>query len=243
MRVLDLFSGLGGWSLGLEAAGAFHTKAFVEIDPFCQKVLAHHWPGVPIYSDVRHFVGTPHSFEVLAGGFPCQNISQAANFWGSTPSILGDRSGLWWQYLRLIEEIQPNWVLIENVKALLTKGLEQVLYGLANLGYDAEWHVIPAYAVGLPHRRERVWVAAHLNHRRGKRNSPFPLAGLRSAPFQALCRHVPSFLDRPDLPEPLFRGGHDGVSTRMDRLTALGNSLVPTIPYYLGKAILEWESQ
>ena len=159
LRVLDLFSGIGGFSLGLERAG-MRTVAFCEIDPYCRAVLRKHWPGVPIFEDVRNLraehVGP---VDLICGGFPCQDISTA----GRGAGLAGERSGLWSEYRRLIEEIRPAWVVIENVSALRSRGLDQVLGEISALGYDAEWHCIPASAVGAPHRRDRVWIVAHAN--------------------------------------------------------------------------------
>jgi DNA (cytosine-5)-methyltransferase 1 len=161
LRVLDLFSGIGGFSLGLERTGGFSTVAFCEIEPFPRKVLAKHWPGVPIYEDVRELTGERLradgiSVDVICGGFPCQDISTA----GAGAGIEGERSGLWSEYARLIGELRPLYVLVENVAALLGRGLHKVLGDLAALRYDAEWHCIPAAAIGAPHRRDRIWILA-----------------------------------------------------------------------------------
>jgi DNA (cytosine-5)-methyltransferase 1 len=161
MRVLDLFSGIGGFSLGLAAAG-MTTVAFCEINPFCRRVLATHWPGVPAFHDIRSLsadklAGAGIGVDLIAGGFPCQDISVA----GAGAGLAGGRSWLWWEYARLIDEIRPRWAIIENVAALRSRGLDVVLGSLACLGYDAEWHVISAAAVGAPHLRERVWIVAH----------------------------------------------------------------------------------
>ena len=111
MRVLDLFSGIGGFSLGLERAG-METVQFVEIDPFCQKVLAKHWPGVPIHGDITTFRGEPGSADVICGGFPCQDISSA----GKGAGLAGARSVLWFEYARIIGEVRPRYVVVENVE-------------------------------------------------------------------------------------------------------------------------------
>lgn len=175
MRVLDLFSGIGGFSLGLERAG-FQTVAFCEIDPFCRRVLAKHWPEVPIYDDVRELTGARLTadgiaIDAIAGGFPCQDISIA----GRGAGLDGERSGLWREYARLIGELRPQYAIVENTAALLSRGLGTVLGELAAIGYDAEWHCIPAAAVGAPHLRDRVWIVAYpqqdaLRHEPGRRS-------------------------------------------------------------------------
>ena len=162
LRVLDLFSGIGGFSLGLERTGGFETVAFCEIEPFCRKVLAKHWPDVRQYDDVRTLSadtlrGDGISVDVICGGFPCQDISVA----GRNAGIDGERSGLWVEYARLIGELRPKFVIVENVSALLGRGIDRVLGDLAALGFDAEWHCIPAGAVGAPHIRDRVWIVAY----------------------------------------------------------------------------------
>ena len=161
MRVLDLFSGIGAFSLGLERAG-MRTVAFVEIDPFCRRVLAKHWPEVRCYDDVQmltadRLVADNISVDIICGGFPCQDISVA----GRGAGLAGERSGLWSEFARLIGEIRPSYAIVENVAALLGRGLGTVLGDLAALGYDAEWHCIPASAIGAPHIRDRVWVVAY----------------------------------------------------------------------------------
>jgi DNA (cytosine-5)-methyltransferase 1 len=170
MNVLDLFSGIGGFSLGLERAG-MRTVAFCEIDPFARSVLGEHWPHVLIYDDVRsltadRLASDGITVDVICGGFPCQDISTA----GKGAGIGGERSGLWKEYARLVGELRPQFVVVENVAALLSRGLDVVLGDLASLGYDAEWHCIPASAVGAPHRRDRIWIVA--NPGRGRRSEP-----------------------------------------------------------------------
>jgi DNA (cytosine-5)-methyltransferase 1 len=164
LKTLDLFAGIGGFSLGLERTGGFETAAFCEIDKKAQLVLRKHWPNVPIFEDVSELSkekldAEGVNIDVITGGFPCQDISLA----GKGAGLEGERSGLWFQFHRLIKEIQPRYALIENVSALRSRGLDTVLRGLSEIGYDAEWHCIPASAVGAPHRRDRVWIVAYPN--------------------------------------------------------------------------------
>lgn len=169
MDHLDLFSGIGGFALGLEWAsryGAggryFKTVAFCEADPKCRKVLKKHWPGTKIYIDVttltkkRLAAAGITAIDVITGGFPCQDISLAGNGVG----IGGSRSSLWKEFARLIGEVRPLYAIIENVSALRSRGLEKVICDLAAIGYDAQWHCIPASAVGAPHQRDRIWIVA-----------------------------------------------------------------------------------
>ena len=161
MQVLDLFSGIGGFSLGLERAG-MTTVAFCEIDAKARKVLQKHWPHVPIFTDVKTLSAEALrergiSVDVICGGFPCQDISVA----GKGAGIEGERSGLWSEFARLIGELRPRYAIVENVSALLNRGLDRVLGDLSEVGYDAEWHCIPAAAVGAPHRRDRIWIVAY----------------------------------------------------------------------------------
>lgn len=158
MNVLDLFSGIGGFSLGLERAG-MKTIAFCEVDKKCQEVLRKHWKDVPIFDDVTTLKGTDihETVDVICGGFPCQDISLA----GKGAGLEGERSGLWWEFHRLIKEIKPKYAIIENVSALRNRGLDQVLRSLNEIGYDAEWHCITAASIGAPHRRDRIWIVAY----------------------------------------------------------------------------------
>jgi DNA (cytosine-5)-methyltransferase 1 len=161
VNVLDLFSGIGGFSLGLERAG-MKTVAFCEIDKKAQLVLRKHWLDVPIFEDVKTLTKglldeRGISVDVICGGFPCQDISYA----GRGAGLAGERSGLWVEFARLIGELRPQYAIVENVSALLSRGLDRVLGDLAQIGYDAEWHCIPASAVGAPHRRDRIWIMAY----------------------------------------------------------------------------------
>jgi DNA (cytosine-5)-methyltransferase 1 len=160
----SLFAGIGGLDLGLERAG-FQVAWQVERDEYARRVLEKHWPGVPRYRDVRYFLGGKRwrsvrqawSVDLLAGGFPCQDISYA----GKGAGLAGERSGLWFEFARVIRLLRPRFVFVENVAALLVRGMGRVLGDLAACGYDAEWDCIPAAALGAPHRRDRVFLVAY----------------------------------------------------------------------------------
>lgn len=156
LTVGDIFAGVGGFSLGLERAG-MQTRWFAEIDPFACAVLRKHWPDVPNHGDVRSVrAGSVEPVDVICGGFPCQDISVA----GSGRGLEGERSGLWRELHRIVGDLRPRFALVENVGALTARGLAVVLGDLAAIGYDAEWHVVPAAAVDAPHFRERCWIVA-----------------------------------------------------------------------------------
>jgi DNA (cytosine-5)-methyltransferase 1 len=243
-NLLDLFSGVGGFSLGLERTGSFKTVAFCEVGAFPCKILKQHWPEVPIYGDICELTGNQLaadgiSVDAICGGFPCQDISNA----GKGAGIEGERSGLWREYARLIGELRPRFVFVENVSALLGRGFDRVLGDLASLGYDAEWHCIPASAVGAPHRRDRVWILAypHSNGLQGREETG-SLSCIRPGLQQQLERCSDS-VGAVWKVEPNVGRVVDGVSDRTHRLKALGNAVVPQVPELFGRAVLEWEAQ
>ena len=254
LRVLDLFSGIGGFSLGLERTGGFETVAFCEIEPFPRRVLAKHWPEVPCYDDVRTLTGDVLrrdgiAVDVITGGFPCQDLSVAGKQRGMGE---GTRSGLWSEIVRLVGELRPQYVIVENVAALLAGPSERrggwfgrVLGDLAECGYDAEWENIPASALGAPHRRERVWLVAY-RPQDGNTEQSIAHPGENGAwpegawePYQLPCLfgRARSFLQQFPT-EPRIHRMVDGLSSDMDRLAACGNAVVPQIPELIGRAIL-----
>jgi len=158
LTVGSLFSGAGLCDLGLHWAG-FQHRYFCEVDGLCQSILRRHWPGVPVFDDVRTLSGAqlPH-VDVLCGGFPCQDVSLAGQRAGITST---SRSGLWHEYKRIIDETRPRYIIAENVPGLLSLGVEGVLQDLATIGYDAEWQVLGAGSCGAPHHRERVFIVAY----------------------------------------------------------------------------------
>ena len=170
ITTLDLFSGIGGISLALERTGYFQTKAFCEIDPWCRRTLRRHWPDTPIFEDVTKLKGSEiGAIDLIAGGFPCQDVSITGNRAG----LAGKRSGLWPDFQRLIGELRPRFALVENVTGLLNgeRGawMGQILADLAALRYDAEWFSLPAAAFGAPHWRWRVFILAYPNSERRKK--------------------------------------------------------------------------
>lgn len=156
LTIGSLFSGIGGLELGLERAGLGPVLWQAEQDPYCQRVLAKHWPVAKRYDDVRDIDGRAERVDLICGGFPCQDISNA----GKRAGMAGERSGLWREYARIIRELRPRFVVVENVSALLGRGFGDVLGDLAACGYDLQWDCVPAAAVGAPHRRDRVFVVA-----------------------------------------------------------------------------------
>jgi len=224
LTVGSLFAGIGGFDLGLTRAG-FDIAWQVEIDPYCQRVLAKHWPHVQRYGDIRTIDwGTVEPVDLLCGGFPCQDISLA----GKGAGLAGDRSGLWFEYAKAIEALRPRYVLIENVSALRSRGLDQVLGSLAALGYGAEWHCIPACAVGCPQTRDRVWVVAYCQSER---------QGQLRWSWREEDRENTRNVYWPTR-EPAILRVVDGVPHRVDRLRGLGNAIVPQIAEWIGAWIL-----
>jgi DNA (cytosine-5)-methyltransferase 1 len=240
MNVLDLFSGIGGFSLGLERAG-MKTIAFCEIEEFPRKILRKHWPEVPIHKDVRtlHAKDIAGTVDLICGGFPCQDLSCA----GKQKGFNGDRSSLYVEILRLIGECKPKYAIFENVAALLTgdrgRWFAKFLYDLAAIGCDAEWHCIPASAVGAPHQRDRVWVIANCKKKRSIKGMEGLFADGLSRELGGVFRQRWSY----GVDNPAVCGMDDGVRPELDGHEALGNSVVPQIPELIGRAIMEVERQ
>lgn len=157
---LSLFAGIGGFDLGAYVAGLkFDGHFYSEIDPYACKVMQARFPDAVNLGDIcsLNVGGLPNGEWIVTGGFPCQDISVA----GKGAGLEGSRSGLWFEYLRIMEDLRPSFSVIENVGALVWRGLDQVLTTLAEIGYDAEWQDIRASDVGAPHRRERIWIVAY----------------------------------------------------------------------------------
>lgn len=279
MRVLDLFSGIGGMSLGLERAG-MRTVAFCEIEPYCRRVLAKHWPNVPCYGDIRELDGGTVECDVVSGGFPCQPFSVAGEQRGTE-----DDRHLWPEMLRVIAQARPAWVIGENVPGIIRMELDNVLSDLEGIGYTTRTFVIPACAVDAPHRRDRVWVVAHADSngtvvqgRDGDSDDEERDAAEEIQEWTDI-EHRPFLHGQEDVAdsecsgqqgsrehsqwgsstqsgegettdvesgcvgriwgaEPAIRRVSDGIPSRMDRLRALGNAVVPQVVELIGRAIM-----
>lgn len=236
------------FSLGLERAGLARPVGFVEIDPFCQRVLAKHWPDVPIHGDVttREFI--EGEADVITGGFPCQDLSLA----GRGAGLDGDRSGLYREIIRAIRIVRPGLAIVENSTGLLSRGLGRFLRDLASIGYDAEWNCIPACAVGAPHERDRVWIVAYpsrIGHEAysgadwwspaARILSDIDLSGREEqrSPVTAFEEYATVKCGRQWSAEPDVGRVVYGLSGRVDRLKALGNSVVPQVVEVIGRAL------
>jgi DNA (cytosine-5)-methyltransferase 1 len=257
LRHLDTFSGIGTISLGFEATGAIETVAFCEADPAARRVLAKHWPHVPCFHDVAELRGEDvGAVDILSGGFPCQDISQA----GGRKGLAGKRSGLVRHQLRLIEELKPTYAVFENVTALRRRGLGEILRALVALRYDAEWHCVPGAAVGSPDIRDRLWLIAYPQrpdtHGLGSYPAPVDLFGgpelldeqerlagsLVSALSRSLARVGPAG-GRQWRAEPGVRRVAARSPDVVHRLRLLGNCTKHRIAEAIGHAILEREAQ
>lgn len=293
LTILDLFSGIGGFSLGLERAG-LATIAFCEIEPFCRDVLSKHWPHVPIAQDIRQLRyenGILYDAErpiykgridLVCGGFPCQPFSVAGRKKGTE-----DDRDLWPEMFRIIQQAQPTWVVGENVANFVNLAFARTKVDLEHEGYTVQPFVIPACAIGAPHRRDRVWIVAHTDgkrcaagsdHRqersvlhyqdghaeedqrsgnsrkrgagsagavatndgckRIQRLKPQSLCGQQAFSWCEDVRRTEDYFNRSNIPQPLICRNSDGFSTRVDRLKALGNAVVPQIPEAIGQAII-----
>jgi len=260
LTLLDLFSGIGGFSYAAEhLVGGFKTVAFCDSDEPCRKVLRKHWPDVPIFTDVRSLTAQdiqplcPNGLSLITAGFPCQDLSVA----GKQAGYDGERSVLFYEIIRLARELRPKFLLLENVRNLLShkdgETFQETLFQIAKAGYDAEWAVIPANHLGACHRRERIWIVAHRNEVASHRNEVAShrnevaahandkgLQGQRpecqlsegGGERQASWSNRGPMLSpewRSYLSKPVLRRGDDGLSNRVDRLKQLGNSIVPQV--------------
>lgn len=224
MNAGSLFSGIGGIDLGLERAGMSIVWQ-CESDEYRRSVLARHWPSVPCFEDVRDVrFETAQAVDLLAGGFPCKDTSDA----GDRAGIEGEYSGLWFEFARVIRELRPRYVLVENVTGLLSRGMGRVVGHLAASGYDAEWDCLPAAAVGAHHLRAREWILAYPRGFRGE-------AGTDSSIWAG---RVQPQLRAPWPTEPQVARVADGFPRPVDELAALGDSAVPAVVEQIGRALM-----
>ena len=276
LKILDTFAGIGGFSYAAhELVGGFETTQFVEIDPFCQKVLKKHFPKVPCHDDIKTFTAFPGQYDVITGGFPCQDISVAGRREGITDQ---SRSGLFYELIRIIRLVRPKFVVMENVAAILNNGLDIVLGELSEAGYDAEWSVISASSLGAAHRRSRWWCVAYTNDygsssssisgfndqtdssSQERQNQVSKSSGsskssdsgaiqsstdVTNSNSEGLQRKILSKMEsgiwsakhtrrldpnwRSYVSKPILPRGSYGLSNRVDRTKALGNSIVPAV--------------
>lgn len=231
MNVLSLFAGIGGLELGLERAG-MTVVGQVEINPFCQQVLAKHWPDVPRHNDVRTAVQWWRSesrpdVDAVCGGFPCQPFSNASA--GRQKGVADVRWG--WPWFRdVVDAVHPRVVIIENVAALLRKvdAFSEILGDLSDFGFTVEWDVVSACAVGAPHSRPRLFVVAYTD----SGSQPMCPVYAEAPPHEAFSRRM-----APPLPGTL--GMDDGLPRQMDRLKALGNAVVPQVAEFIGRQLIQ----
>ena len=232
----SLFAGIGGFDLGFEQAG-MECRWQVEIDPYCQKVLAKHWPDVGRWDDVRTFPPDPAEdweVDVICGGFPCQDISSASS---TRSGINGHRSGLWSEFNRIIGILRPRFVVVENSAEIIVRGIDRVLADLSAGGFDAEWQIVRASDFALPHRRERCFIVAYANGEHGKAWMGHEQNGPQEVFRSDLEQRIPIRVQAADH----FIGVDDGVSGRAYRLRGqcVGNSVVPQIAEWIGRRIVE----
>jgi DNA (cytosine-5)-methyltransferase 1 len=228
VKFVSLFAGIGGLDLGLERAG-HECILQVEIDPFCQKVLAKHWPAVRRIADVRDVTAEDcEGADMIVGGFPCQPVSTAGRRLGQD-----DERWLWPEYERILGLVRPRVALVENVSGLFTRGFDDVITGLAALGYDAEWDAVSACSMGAPHMRRRVFIVAYA----AGVGSPRPwITRSDGAPHSDWeASHAVDAIRARAL--PVVCGEDHGVSARMDRLRSLGNAVVPQVAEWIGRRL------
>jgi len=250
----SLFAGIGGLDLGFERAGMV-CKWQVEIDPYARRVLSKHWPDTRKHDDVKTWPqADTESVDCIVGGFPCQDISYA----GKGAGLAGERSCLFYEYMRIVRNLEPRIVVLENVAALRTRGFDQVLGSLASLGYDAEWHCVSAASVGAPHKRDRMFILAYSQSERwrtGRARRVINVGQRQKDPAGVADALRPRLEGQraiargasPQLPnardeswwsvEPPVDRVANGVSSRVDRIRCLGNAVVPQVAEFIGRHI------
>jgi len=243
LRMLDLFSGIGGFSYaGEKLVGGYETVAFCEYDKHAQKVLRKHWPDTEIIDDVRELANDADRFrgmvDIITGGYPCQPFSLSGVRRGDK-----DDRHLWPEMLRIIQTVRPTWVIGENVAGHITMGLDTVLSDLEAAGYASRCYVIPAVAADAPHRRDRCWIVGNADsaHPQGGRVSSriHPQHADTDCGGDRGRRQATQFWE----PEPELDRVANGIPGRVHRLKQLGNSIVPQVAARILYAIREAHEQ
>ena len=230
----SLFAGIGGFDLGLERAG-MKCLWQVEVDDFCTKVLKKHWPDVKRYKNVRE-VGKENleTIDLICGGFPCQQTSTISAIKSCRKGLNGKDSSLWFEYLRIVQELRPFWVIVENPLGIL-RWSDTITIGLERLGYGVSRFQRSAWSVGAPHLRRRVFFIANPMRQRCEKGARIG----ESFPYVGLYPWVTPPRGNWDKATPRNNRMDDGIPNRVDRLKCLGNAVVPQIVEILGKAIIE----
>lgn len=245
MTHASLFTGIGGFDLVAEWMG-WENIFQVEIDQFCQKLLAKNFPNTVKYGDIKEFDGSEYrgTIDVLSGGFPCQDISAA----GKGLGITGNKSGLWFEFYRCIQKVYPSYIVIENSPLLLKRGFECILHGLSKIGYNVEWECFSASDTGLPHKRERLFIVAYAQASgwKGILHGIKRSVHEKKGPYKTLDSYSNPFLqfEQERGESPVF-GMANGLPKRLDvvnRLGAIGNAVVPQVVYQIFKAIHDHEA-
>lgn len=229
MTVGELFAGIGGIGLGLERAG-MTVKWAIENEPYAARVLRKNFSHVDVIEQDTTTVdfNDLSKVDLLTGGFPCQDISYA----GKGEGIEGQRSSLWSEFHRAITQLEPSWVLVENVPALTSRGLGVLLRDLAQSRFDAVWTHIPAAAIGAPHRRDRIFIVAYSQSIRGRQAKPI------QAGRNAIGKSSKTILGYWWATESSVGRLANGIPSRMDRFRCLGNAVVPQVAEFIGHHIL-----
>lgn len=236
MRVLSLFSGGGLGDYGLELAG-MEIVGQVEIDDYCQKILKLRWPEVPKWTDIKDFDGEAFvrehgQLDLISGGFPCQDLS----YCGSGSGLEGERSGLWKEMFRIVCEIRPRYILVENVTALLARGVGRIFADLAAVRYDCEWDCLSASAFGANHFRDRVFIIGKNTDFAKDLFSPILKVRSENANYRR-NRKKGWWSSKPGVPRVV-----DGTPKRMDRHAMCGNGQVVQVVEWIGERIMEFDN-
>ncbi|MEH0154783.1 DNA (cytosine-5-)-methyltransferase [Limibacter armeniacum] len=222
----SLFSGIGGFELGAMLAG-IRTVWSCEIEPFQRAVLKERFNSTKQYDDITK-LSYPEKVDIISGGFPCQDISIA----GKGKGITGKRSGLWSEMYRIIGEVRPKYVIIENSPMLTVRGFERVLADLSKIGYDAEWQCLSGTTFGIQQGRQRIYCIAYSSEELSECSSKTQVFRKFNVSGQ-LSRIYPGWKNRRDIPQPRTYGKSNDLPNQLDRVGSLGNAVMPVVAWYL----------